>query len=80
MRWDAEEGLTHDNKCRYVEDRVGGQIMEVQPVIVHQSADEPVEGESQPSNEVCEEPQLLLGLRGGDDLSLGRKSVSYFLG
>ena len=55
-------------------------MMEVLPVVVHQSADERVEGESQPADEVCEEHHPLLGLRGGDDLSLGRKSMSDVLG
>ena len=55
MRWDAKEGLTHDNKCRDIEDGVGGQIMEVQPVVEHKSMDELVERESQPADKVRDE-------------------------
>ena len=65
MRWDAEEGLTHDNKCRDVENGVGGQIVEVQPVVEHESADEWVERESQSADEVRDEYHPLMGLRGG---------------
>ena len=72
MRWDAEEGLTHDNECRDGEDGVGGQVVEAQPVVEYQSADERVEGESQSVNEVGEKHHPFLGLRGRDDLPLGR--------
>ena len=63
--WDAEEGLAHDNECRDVEDRVGGQIVEVQPVVKQQSADKRVERESQPADEMGEKYNPLLGLWGG---------------
>ena len=39
-----------------------------------------MEGESQPADEVCEKHLPFLGLRGGDDLSFGRKSMSDVLG
>ena len=37
---DAEESLTHDNECQNVEDEVRGQIMEVQPIVQHETMDE----------------------------------------
>ena len=39
-----------------------------------------MEGQSQPADEVGEKHHPLLGLRGGDDLSLGWKSMSDVLG
>ena len=80
MRWDVEEGLAHDNKCRDVEDGVGGQVVEVQPVLEHKSVDEQVERESQPADKVCEKKHPLMGLWGRDDLSLGQESVNDPLG
>ena len=71
-----EKGLAHDYKCRDVDDKVGGQIMEVQPVVKHQSTDKRVERESQPADEMGEKYHPLLGLWGGYDLSLGWKSMS----
>ena len=43
MRIDAEEGLAYDNERRDVEDKVLGQIVEIQAIVEHQSADERVE-------------------------------------
>ena len=54
--------------------------MEIQPVVEHESTDERVEKKSQPADEVWEEYNPLMGLRSGDDLSLGQKSVGDFLG
>ena len=70
MGWDAEEGLTHYNKCRDVEEGVGGQIVEIQPVVEHESADEWVERKSQSADEVGDEYHPLMGLGGGDELPL----------
>ena len=39
-----------------------------------------MERKSQPAKEVGDEYHPLLGLRGGDDLPLGRKTVGDFLG
>ena len=69
---DVEEGLTHDDKRRDVEEGIGGQIMEVQPIVEHESANEWVERESQPTDEMRDENDPLIGLRSGDDLSLSR--------
>ena len=54
--------------------------MEIQPIVEHESADEWVERKSQPADEVGDEHHPLMGLRGGDDLPLGRKPVGDFLG
>ena len=54
--------------------------MEVQPIVKHQSADKRVGRESQPTDEVCEKHNPLMGLWGRDDLSLGRETVNYLLG
>src|SRR3954471_15662841 len=37
MGADTEEGLTHDDKRRDVEDEVWGQIVEIQAVVEHES-------------------------------------------
>ena len=52
MGHDAEEGLAYGDKRLDVEEEVGGQIMEVQTIVEHKSADEWVEGESQSADEV----------------------------
>ena len=49
--------------------------MEVQPVVEHKSADEPVEGESQSVDEVREEYYPFLRFWGRDDLPFGRKPM-----
>ena len=54
--------------------------MEIQPIVEHESANERVERKSQPVDEVGDEDYPLMGLRGGDDLSLGPKPVGDFLG
>ena len=48
MGGDEEEGLSHENKCQDVEEGIGGQIVEIQPVVEHESAEEWVERKSQP--------------------------------
>ena len=53
--------------------------MEVYPVIVHQPADERVEWKPKPAEEMRDEYHPLVGLRHGDDLSMGRKTVDEFL-
>ena len=63
-----------------MEEGVGGQIVEVQPRVEHEPADEWVERKSQPADKVGDEYYPVLGLRGGDNLSLGRKPVDDFLG
>ena len=51
---DAEEGLAHDDKRQDVEDEIGGQIMEVQPIV-----------EQEPADKVREKHYPLLRLRVG---------------
>ena len=75
MGLDAEEGLVHDDKRRDVEDEIGGQIMEVQPVVEHKSADEWVEGEYQSADEVSKEHNPLVGFRSRDNLPCIREPV-----
>ena len=41
---DAELGLAHDDECRDVEEGIGGQIVKIDPVIIHDAANERVEG------------------------------------
>ena len=61
MRWDAEQGLTHDDKRRDVEDEVRGQIMEIQAIVEHEPPDEWVERESQSTEEMGKEHYPLMG-------------------
>ena len=61
MGLDVEEGLADDDKRRDVEDEIGGQIMEVQPVVEHEPTDKWVEGKSQSTDEVGEEYNPLMG-------------------
>ena len=75
MGADAEEGLAHDDKRRDVEDEVRGQIMEVQPVVEHETTDEWMEGKSQSAEEVVEENYPLVRFRGRDDLPRGRQPM-----
>ena len=65
---DAEESLTHDDERRNVEDEVRGQIMKLQPVVKHKTADEWVERKPQSVEEVVEENYPLMGFWGRDDL------------
>ena len=75
MGRNVEEGLAHDDKHRDVEDEIGGQIMEVQPVVEHEPTDKWVEGESQSTDKVREKHYPLLRLRGRDDLPFSREPV-----
>ena len=43
---DAEEGLTHDDKRRDVEDEIRGQIMEIQAVVEHEPPDKGMKWEA----------------------------------
>ena len=70
MGLDAEEGLTHDDKRRDVEDEVRGQIMEIQALIKHEPLDEGMERESQSAEEMGEEYYPLMGPGCGDELPL----------
>ena len=80
MRWDAEKGFAHNYECGDIEDKIGGEIMEVLPIVKHQSTDKWMKRESQPMDEVCEKHNPLMGLGGRDDLPFCRKSVSNLLG
>ena len=58
---DAEEGLALEDKDRDVEDEIGGQIVEIQPVVEHEPADKRVEGKSQSTDEVGKKNHPLMG-------------------
>src|SRR3954465_5746975 len=75
MGADAEEGLTHDDKRRDVEDEVRGQIMEIQAVVEHESPDKWVERKAQSAEEVGKEHNPLMGPWGGEELPLFGKLV-----
>ena len=62
---DAEEGLAHDDKRRDVEDEIGGQIVEIQPVVEHEPADKWVERKTQSAEEVGKKYYPLMGPWGG---------------
>lgn len=51
-----------------MEEGICGQIVEIQPVVVHEASDEGVMGESMSSEEVRDKYHRFAGLRGGDDL------------
>ena len=68
MGADAEESLTHDDEHRNVEEEVWGQIMEVKPVVEHETTDEWMEGKPQSAEEVVEENNPLVRFRGRNDL------------
>ena len=72
---DAEESLTHDDERRNVEDEVRGQIMKVQPVLEHETADEWMEGKPQFVEEVVEENYPLVRFRGRNDLPRSGQSM-----
>ena len=54
--------------------------MEIYPVVVHESVNECVEGNSQPTDKVREEYNPLVGLWSRDDLSRRREMVRDLLG
>ena len=68
MRLDAEEGLTHDDKRRDVEDEVRGQILEVQAIVENEPPDEWVKRKAQSTEEMGKKYDPLMGPRGGDEL------------
>src|SRR4051812_29058821 len=75
MGADAEESLTHDDKRRYVEDKVRGQIMEIQAIVEHEPPDERVERKTQSAEEVGKEYNPLMGPWGGEEFPLFGKPV-----
>ena len=75
MGADAEESLAHDDKRRDVEDKVRGQIMEIQAVVEHEPPDKGVEWEAQSAEEMGKEYHPLMGPGGGDELPLLGKPV-----
>ena len=68
MGLDAEEGLTHDDERRDVEDEIRGQIMETQAVVEHEPPDKGMEWEAQSAEEMGKEYYPLMGPGGGDEL------------
>ena len=75
MGLDAEEGLSHDDKRRGIEDEVRGQIMEVQAVVEYEPSDERVKRKTQSAEEMGKKYNPLMGPRGGDELPLIWKPV-----
>ena len=65
MGADAEESLAHDDKHRDVEDKVRGQIVEIQAIVEHEPPDKWVKREAQSAEEMGEEHHPLMGLRVG---------------
>ena len=68
MGLDAEEGLAHDDKRQDGEYEIGGQIVEVQPVVEHEPVNKWVEGKSQPADEMGKEYNPFVGFGGRDNL------------
>ena len=79
MGLDAEEGLTHDDKRRDVEDEIRGQIMEIQAVVEHEPPDKGMEWEAQSAEEMGKKYYPLVGSGGGDELSLVRERCAISL-
>ena len=55
MGADAEESLAHDDKRLDVEDKVRGQIMQIQAIVEHEPLDKWVEREAQSAEEMGKE-------------------------
>ena len=77
---DAEKSLAHDNECRHVDEGIWGQIVKIDPVIIHDAANEWVEGKPKPADKMREKYNPLVGFRSRDDLSRRRKTVANSLG
>ena len=75
MGADAKDGLAHDDKRRDVEDKIRGQIVEIQAIVEHEPPEKWVEREAQSTEEMGEEHHPLMGPRGGDELPLFGKLV-----
>ena len=67
MGADAKESLAHDDKRRDVEDKIRGQIVEIQAIVEHEPPDKWVEREAQSAKEMGEEHHPLMGPGGGDE-------------
>ena len=80
MGADAEESLAHDDKRRDIEDKIRGQIVEIQAIVEHEPPDKWVEWKTQSAEEVGEKHDPLTGPWGGDKLSLFGKPVRDVLG
>ena len=72
---DTEECFTHDDERRDVEEGIRGQIMEIQPIVKHETSDEVMEGKPGSSEEVGDKYHPFAGLWGRDDLPWSRKPV-----
>src|SRR3954469_25344908 len=62
MGADAEESLAHDDKRRDVEEKVRGQIVEIQAVVEHEPPDEWVERRASPQRKWGRNTTLSWGL------------------
>ena len=54
--------------------------MEIYPIVIHESANEWVEGKPQPADKMRKEYNPLMGFHGRDNLSRGREMVHDLLG
>ena len=80
MRWGPEKGLAHDDERRDIEEGVGGKIMKIDPIVIHDSPNEQVEGKPESTDEMGKEHDSLMRFRSGDDLSRRWKTVADLLG
>ena len=80
MGWDAEKGLAHNYECGDIKDEVGGEVMEVQSIVKHQSTNKWVEGKPEPADKMWKEHDSLLRLRSMDNLSRRWETVANLLG
>ena len=80
MRRNPEKGLAHDDECRDIEERIGGKIMKIDPIVIHDSMNKWVKGKPEPADKMRKKNNPLVRLRVRDDLSCHRKTVADFLG
>ena len=76
----TEKGLTRDDKRRDVKERIRGQIMKGNTVIIHHATYTWVKGKPEPADKMGEEHDPHMGLRSRDNLSRRWKVVADFLG
>ena len=80
VRWNPEEGLAHDDERRDIEKRVGGKIMKIDPIVIHDSTYKWVEGKPEPTDKMGKEHDSLVRLRSRDNLSRRWETVANLLG
>ena len=55
VRQNPEKGLAHDDERRDIEKRVGGKIMKINPIVIHDSTYKWVEGKPEPTDKMGKE-------------------------